>query len=78
MEAQEEPDHPHCLVIRRLQKGCRLHEEAATMERRLPGTREDKMVVQGRVFCENWEKTKPSRLKKMENLYGYSQGSLSS
>ena len=34
------------------------------MERRLPGTREDKMVVQGRVFCENWEKTKPSRLKK--------------
>lgn len=56
MEAQEEPDHPHCLVIRGLLKGCWLHEEAAMMERRLPGTREDKMEVQGRAFCENWEK----------------------
>lgn len=56
MEAQEEPDHPHCLVIRGLLKGCWLHEEAATKGRRLPGTREDKMEVQRRAFCENWEK----------------------
>ena len=39
------------------------------MERRLPGTREDKMEVQGRVFCENWEKSKPSRLKKLKTFW---------
>lgn len=69
MEAQKEPDRPHYLVIRGLLKDCWLHEEAEVMERRLPGTREDKMEVQGRVFCEKWEKSKPSRLKKSKTFW---------